>query len=179
MEQVSSCPLQQGAKLRRPCRDKPFRPPRWKCYHLATCSDSWGQLCLFRQPYSFLRPYHRRRHRRCHHHHQHHTRPRVQESSTAPLLAGCKLGCWLSSADSPSLSHLFPFRSPPTRFPAPCAAPLISLSFPALLVAASGGGKQLRYLGAQSCKLVSSCRDLWRCHHSLFCSAQGRWASLV
>lgn len=53
--------------------------------------------------------------------------PGCKRAQTARLHAGCKLGCRLSSADSP-LPHLFPFRSPPTRFPAPCAAPLISPS---------------------------------------------------
>lgn len=90
-----------------------------------------------------------------------------------------RLQAGLSSADSP-LSHLLPFRSPPTRLLPSSVCSSSDLSFPALpVVAASGGGKQLRYLGAQSCKLVSSCRDLWRCHHALFCSGQGRWASLV
>jgi len=82
----------------------------------------------------------------------------LQGGSEAPL-AACKPLLALLCADSPSLSHLFPFLSPPTCLPPSAhwqAAPLIPLTSLGLLAALKWGGslylgwRNLRYLGARN-----------------------------
>jgi len=67
----------------------------------------------------------------------------LQGGSEAPL-AACKPLLALLCADSPSLSHLFPFLSPPTCLPPSAhwqAAPLIPLTSLGLLAALKWGGR--------------------------------------